>query len=50
MFSACTKQFSGICSKFHNWFDDVKHKLEYKMRLVYTHFQSATTSPKMARF
>ena len=44
MFSASTRRFSVICSKFHNLFDDAKHKLEYKMRLVYTHFQSASTS------
>ena len=45
MFSASTKQLSvmrNACSHYGNMFDGVKHKVEYRIRLGFTHFPIST--------
>ena len=53
MFSASTKKLSvmcNVCSHFRNLFDGVKHKLQYRIRLGFTHFPISTDITTMTRF
>ena len=40
--STCSSMGVALCNHLGNLFDDVKHKLEYRMRLVYFHSPFST--------